>query len=225
MNLNCNIPYEDLPFELFGLCLQEPMSMVTNGLISIATFIFYVQLKPRTNTFYTYWKYFFILLSISTFLGGLSHVFFYYTGILGKMPSWLFAFMASIFAGKGMIVGGNLSSGTKQILSWILYSKSLILFLLAVIYQSFIFVTVDSAITYLFFCFVLGIIYWKKGIESFKYIVFGVVVLISSIFIFLLNINPHLWFNKNDLSHVIITLTICFFYLGILKFKKKGLVD
>ena len=39
--------------------------------------------------------------------------------------------------------------------------------------------------------------------------------MLPSFFIFLLKINPIQWFDKNDLSHIIIIAGNCFFYLGL----------
>ena len=61
----------------------------------------------------------------------------------------------------------------------------------------------------------LGNYYSKKiGIE-FKYFVFGVLVLLPSAFVFLFKINLHPWFDKNDLSHVLMFIGIIYFYLGV----------
>ena len=62
----------------------------------------------------------------------------------------------------------------------------------------------------------LGYKFYKKE-ASFKLIVMGVIVMIPSAFIFLMKINPTPWFDKNDFSHLFLTIGIIFFYLGISK--------
>jgi len=68
---------------------------------------------------------------------------------------------------------------------------------------------------------VLGYQFYKKEI-AFKQIVIGVLVMIPSAFIFLMKINPAPWFDKNDFSHLLLTVGIVFFYFGIEKVKKSG---
>jgi len=48
-----------------------------------------------------------------------------------------------------------------------------------------------------------------------KYIVYGTLVLIPSAFIFILDVNLHELFNRDDLSHFIILITIIFYYKAI----------
>ena len=57
----------------------------------------------------------------------------------------------------------------------------------------------------------------KQGYVNFKYLLWGVLVMLPSFFIFLLKINPIQWFDKSDLSHAIIIAGNCFFYLGLQK--------
>jgi hypothetical protein len=43
--------------------------------------------------------------------------------------------------------------------------------------------------------------------------------MVPSAIIFLAKINPHPWFDKNDLSHVLLTIGIIYFYKGVQKTK------
>jgi predicted membrane channel-forming protein YqfA (hemolysin III family) len=71
---------------------------------------------------------------------------------------------------------------------------------------------------------VLGYQFYKKE-KSFKHIVTGVIIMVPSAFVFLIKINPAQWFDKNDLSHLLLTAGIIFFYLGIVKVKKSGFLN
>lgn len=221
METNCNLPVEDLPFELFGLCLQEPMSLVSNLWIAIPAFIFYLKLNKSQERFTKYWALSFLFLSFSTGLGGLSHLFFQYTGMEGKMVTWVFAFTSSFFSCLAMVNTGILLEKSRKIWTGFIVLRIAILFSIALWSQNFIFVAIENAVAYIFYCLILGSYFWKKGHLSFKYLVFGVIILMPSIFIFVFNINPHIWFNKNDLSHLIIAITITFFYLSVKKFDSK----
>lgn len=219
METTCNLPLEDLPFTLFGLCLQEPMSLVTNLLIAIPAFVFFLRLRKEDDAFKKNWAFFFLFLSISTGLGGLSHVFFQYTGMVGKMVTWFFSFISVFYSGRAMLSVPILPPKIRKVGMSLLVVRILIFAVLAFATIDFLFITIDTAIGYLAYCLGLGIYYWRKGLNSFKYMVYGIIVLVPSIFIFLLKINPHIWFNKNDLSHVIIAITITFFYISVRNYK------
>ena len=223
----CDIPADKLPFSVGGLCLQEPTALISNLLIAFTAFVIYFKYKreatPFESDFHKHWKLFYLFIACSTFLGGFGHVFFQYTGFYGKFPSWILAFLAAFHVSKAMISLPEFSKRLYRFALGFIFVKFIILLGLALYTKNFFFVTLDSIITYLFFCMGLGIYYWQKGMDSFKYTVLAVVILIPSVFIFSLNINPGLWFNKNDLSHVLIAITIVFFYIGLVRFNQLDL--
>lgn len=212
------IPVDKLPFSMFGLVLQEPMALITNWIIAITAFILYAQIKNPTTLFQKHWKMFYLLFGISTFFGGLGHLFFYYFDVYGKFPCWFFGVIAAYHAAKAMISIHLISEKKQKQLTMLLIFKAVLLGTLAMVTQSFIYIMLDAVGTYLIFCLGFGVYYWIKGIKSFKYTVYAVLILFPSIFIFTLQINPHVWFNKDDLSHVLMVTTIIFFYFGIINF-------
>ncbi|PWH86890.1 DUF6962 family protein [Brumimicrobium oceani] len=217
MENRCDIPADKLPFEFMGLCLQEPMAMVTNLLIAITCFIIFSKMKIVETNFQKNWKMFFLIFGLSTFFSGFGHVFFQYTGYYGKFPTWTLGLVSAFFAGKAMISLNVIRPKLYKAMIRFLYAKFIVFTILALSLQSFVFVMADAVITYLFFCMGFGIYYWRKGLSSFKYTVYAVLILIPSIFIFTLQLNPHLWFNKEDLSHVLMTTTVIFFYFGVIR--------
>jgi hypothetical protein len=63
---------------------------------------------------------------------------------------------------------------------------------------------------------------FSKKEQAFKTIFLGVIIMLPSAFVFLLKINIHPWFDKNDLSHTLLTIGIVFFYFGVEKVKNKS---
>mgnify|MGYP006928713518 CR=1 FL=1 len=221
MNIPCDIPVEKLPFMMGGLCLQEPMALITNWIIASVAFVLYYKLRPLSGDFVKNWRFFLISIGLSTFFGGLGHIFFQYTGFYGKIPSWVLGNLAAFFAGKAMISTFLLKQSTNSFLLRLLYFKFLFFTFLALYYESFTFVLIDTVITYLLFCLGYGLYYWRrKGYASFKHMIIGVIILISSAFIFVFELNLSLWLNKDDLSHLIIATTIIFFYISIKRYSE-----
>jgi cbb3-type cytochrome oxidase subunit 3 len=205
-------------FTIGNLQLQEPMALLTNWMIAFTCLILYKKIKNPQTLFELNWKRFYAFFGVSVFFGGLGHLFFHYLGVYGKFPCWILGVFASYFAGKAMISTAIFSLKNRNTLHYFLVAKCSILGVLAILYTNFIFITIDAVLSYLFYCGIVSLIYWRKGRSEFKYIVYAILVLLPSIFIFLLRLNPHVWFNKEDLSHILMILTIILFYFGVQQF-------
>jgi hypothetical protein len=56
--------------------------------------------------------------------------------------------------------------------------------------------------------------------ENFKFFWIGVLVLVPTSLLQIFKINPHQYFDRNDLSHIILILSLILFYQGIKKLSK-----
>ncbi len=208
-----------IEFSWFGLNLQEPMALITNWILAAFSFYAHAQLKRGVSRFQNLWKMFYLVLGISMIIGGLGHLFFQYTGIPGKFPSWTLGTLAGIYASFAMISLMN-SRQTQKKMKILVLLKSAILLILAFITRKFLFVAIDTSVTYLVFCGYLAVRMHRRNWEGLKFIYLGVLVLIPSAIIFGLNISLHRWLNKDDLSHVMMLGCIIFFFLGVRETQK-----
>ncbi len=207
---------DKIAFDLFGLHLLEPMALITNWMMSAFSLFAYLKLKNATIQDVIYWKKFFFWFAISTFFGGTGHLFFNYFDIPGKFPNWVTAILSGYFAGKAIIVNLNNKTLEKKY-ELFLIIKGSILLLASIATLKFVFVAVDAIITYVIFCGFIANSLYKKGLLELKFMTYGVLVCIPSIFIFFFKINPHKWLNKDDLSHLLMLACITFFYIGAKK--------
>ncbi len=205
---------EIIEFSWLGLNLQEPMALITNWILASFSFFAFWSLKKGVSRFQDLWKMFYLVLGVSMLFGGLGHLFFQYTGIPGKFPSWTGGVLAGIYASFAMISLLNTRETQKKIEILVLI-KSVTLLIIAFVTQKFLFVAIDTSITYLFFCGYLGIRLSRNNWQGVKFIYLGVLVLIPSAIIFGMKINIHRWLNKDDLSHVLMLGCIIFFFLGV----------
>ncbi|MBU2018751.1 MAG: hypothetical protein KJ941_03810 [Bacteroidetes bacterium] len=201
-----------ITFEFLGLKLQEPMALLTNW--SIAGFALYAffNLKPNDDEFKDHWRTFFGILAVSMFLSGLGHLFYQYSGIIGKIPTWILGVLAGCYALFAMFTYYDEKKAQKYRLTVWLYSALIIV--LAISLQSFVFVAIDAILKYIL-CGCMAFHWFKRGEENLRWISLGVLILLPSAFIFLMKINPHIWFNKDDLSHVLMLGCIIFFYKAV----------
>ena len=207
---------DKIAFDLFGLHLLEPMALITNWIMSAFSLFAYLKLKNTAIHDLVYWKKFFFWFAISTFFGGIGHLFFNYFDILGKFPNWITGVLSGYFAGKAIIVNLKNNALEKKC-ELFLIIKGAILLLASIATLNFVFVAVDAIITYVIFCGFMANSLYKKGIVELKYMTYGVLVCLPSIFIFFFKINPHRWLNKDDLSHLLMLACIIFFYIGAKK--------
>ena len=207
---------DKIAFDLFGLHLLEPMALITNWIMSVFSLFAYLKLKNTAIHDVVYWKKFFFWFAISTFFGGIGHLFFNYFDILGKFPNWITGVLAGYFAGKAIIV--NLKNNALQKkYELFLIVKGAILLLASIATLKFVFVALDSIITYVIFCGFIANSLYKKGILELKYMTYGVIVCLPSIFIFFFKLDYDRWLNKDDLSHLLMLACIIFFYIGAKK--------
>lgn len=219
--------FEKIHFVLFGLDLVEPMAFITDtilGVLSVALGLSLSKIKIDLP-FRTYWIWFFIVFGIGAFLGGLGHTFFLYWGVPGKFPSWIAGPLSIYLLEQGMIaVHPNnkrltlfkLLSFCKVVLVYIAFG--LVFYLAPEDNKStlpFLPIAINTIVGVVITAGFLGNYYSKKITIEFKYFVFGVLVLLPTAFIFLLKINLHQWFDKNDLSHILMMVGICYFYVGV----------
>ena len=207
---------DKIAFNLFGLHLLEPMALITNWIMSAFSLFAYLKLKNTAIHDVVYWKKFFFWFAISTFFGGIGHLFFNYFDILGKFPNWITGVLSGYFAGKAIIVNLKNNALEKKY-ELFLIIKGAILLLASIATLKFVFVAVDAIITYVIFCGFMANSLYKKGIVELKYMTYGVLVCLPSIFIFFFKINPHRWLNKDDSSHLLMLACIIFFYIGAKK--------
>lgn len=229
--------FDKIRFEWFGFHLQEPMAFVTDTIISILCLYFVFRLSKLQETdhpFYTYWKYFFILFGIGSIGGALGHLLFQYWGVFGKFPSWFLGIVAVYSLEQGMIAlhpdqrRFSILKTLSQLKMVAVFAAVTLVCLYGPIHEKpslgFLPIAINTIIGVLLAAGFLGFAYVKKLSPIYKYFIWGVLVMLPSAFIFLLKINLHQWFDKNDFSHVLLAIGITYFYLGVKAVKKAELV-
>jgi len=195
------------------------MAFITNGLIGIFSLWAYSSLRSNADV-KKHWKTFYLILGVSSILGAFGHTFFQYFGIYGKMPSWLLITIVNLFSGCAML-SYDQEINAKNPWVHFIWIKSLILVTIAFVLQKFLFVAIDSIVSYILFTGVYAMKLKKNGMDSMKYMVLGVLVMLPSAFVFLFKWSPFLWLNKDDISHLLILAGISCFYFSI----KKGVTE
>lgn len=211
---------DKIEFVLFGLDLLEPMAFVTNMLVMLSCLYGYYRTKNVDSAFGSYWRLFFISFALASFFGGLSHVFWNYWWFYGKILPWFFGVVSTSFAALAMLEARTISPKAKSRWQLVIFLKALLVLVLAYSQWSFLFVAIDTILTLLGFAGIYGVTVMKQGYPSVRFVVYGVLVLLPSAFIFLLKYDLHRWMNREDLSHILMVIAIQLFAISVLRHKE-----
>jgi hypothetical protein len=178
---------------------------------------------------------FFVWFGWSFILGGCGHLFYNYTGLWGKYPSWILGMVSTFYLTKAMI---SLWSDPKQ-KTWFTHS-ALALLILGILTECMVFVKVDlttdqskglfvptlvSGIGLIFSLGFLGSYYQLKLGSYFKNFWISALILLPNAFIQNQKINLHPWFDRNDFSHVLLLLSLMLYFQGIKKAEQSPLFN
>lgn len=223
------VDFPKIEFELFEMQLLEPMALITDSFLGgISIFFSYKISKIKSPLlFYKYWKWFFLLFGLGNFLGGLGHAFYNQWSFYGKIPSWLFGPISIYFAEKAMI-SSHWDKSKKVLFNKISDSKLILVYIVwalilsfgnkeKIATQPFLPIAINTFLGMLTFVGYLGFKYTEKYSVKFKFFWLSNLIMLPTAFIFILKINVHQWFDKNDMSHILIMIGITYLYLGVKK--------
>lgn len=218
--------FEKIEFNVFGLDLVEPNALIGDFLLAFISFIFAYKINKfrAEQPFFKYWYWFFIVFGFSFVLGGLGHSVFKYWGVQGKYLGWLGAILSTYFIENALISLYPLA--TKKNLFSNLSSIKLVVALLLEI-GVFMYVDLDidpqkgllipALNTTIGSILCLGVLGWKyqsRITDSFKYFWFVPLSMVPAAIIQSYKISFSPWFDRNDLSHIFLLLSLFLYWWG-----------
>lgn len=219
--------FDKMEFSMFGLDLLEPNSLISDSLITIVALFFAYKVSkkfPLNQPFYNYWKWLFILQGISFFLGGLGHVLYNYTGVWGKY------FPLATAVGFIMVIEHAVICLLPQENRKIYFNLSKTKAFLALTILTVMMFTMDvennlstlllvpsanTAVGYILTLGVIGFIYARKKSKALYLLPLSVLTLIPAAIFQAQKISFHPWFDRNDVSHLLIISTFFMYYFAI----------
>lgn len=224
-----------------GLTILEPMTALTDMLVSVVCFYAFAKLKQRSQTsgYMQLYPYFFLAMGISTLSGAvMTHAFSYIfqnePDILPdaventqwfyllehnyqKLPSWIFNIISVTIFTFAMIYRSEKFFGKK--IQAILYSFSIletIAMLSLMIYKmTFMFAEMHIGISLWIISMPVQIKIWQRHRKREALIIMLATFTTSLTGIVLApKLSLGKWFNHFDISHVIIAISMYFFYLA-----------
>jgi hypothetical protein len=227
--------FEKIDFTFCGLDLLEPNSLIGNTILFISALIISIKVQNLSlaTPFFSYWRLFFIAFGCSFFIGGLGHGFYNYWGVVGKYPGWIASIIALYFMERAML---SLLEEHRQNFFVLLSKMKLIIFVVA---ELFVFAFLDlkvnpqlgllipSIASAMGFLTCLGYLGWRYARDinsSFRFFYWSVIVLIPSAFIQGMKISIAPWFDRSDLSHLLLLVVVLLHWKGVREYAKSCLI-
>lgn len=224
--------FEKIKLHLFGLDLLEPNAFIGDVVI-LAVALFCAnktnQLKSH-GMFFVYWRWFFLVFGFGFIFGGLGHLFYNYTGVPGKYLSWYSGIVSSyliemafvsVFPYQNWIQKLKVIALVKMIAVFVIASYVFYTTDLTVDHKKGLMVPTTNSIVGMGLTLgVLGFYYSKKIDKSFLIFFISIFILVPSAIFQSLKINFHQWFDRNDVSHVLIIASAIMYFMGIKAYHK-----
>jgi hypothetical protein len=213
-------PFQNPSIYFFNLRIDEPISSLTDIVLSAVCFYAFYKTKSLANSkAINLYRWFFLLTGLSTiFAAILGHAFLYYFGLKIKMVGWIFgiagisfAIFASLHHTRSFI--GEIIFKQLRIVNFI---ELIIAYVCVFTIWSFVVVEIHSAYGLLLYVTILEYINYKKTKSAMSlYLLYGIGISVLAIFCHIFILAFSVWFNHIDLSHSLMTVSMFIMYKGI----------
>lgn len=217
---------EPTSIEIAGILVLEPITTLTDILVTIVCFYAFYHLKyheHRRTHHIKYYRYFFLFMGIATLLGGvIGHAFLYLFSFEWKVPAWIVSMIAIALAERAAIVRSQeLMHYRLGKFFTALNLVELISFMFISIYTlKFIFVEIHAMYGLLIVVFSFeGYIYLKTKDPNSKLVLWCVFLAALAASAHIGQLTLHKWFNYFDLAHVLMAISCAILYKAV-----KGMV-
>lgn len=208
--------------ELFGIRIDEPVTVLTDLLVSAVCFFAFNDLRKRKLPGRTqlYFRLYFLLMAIATFLGGLiGHGFLYALSFPWKLPGWIISMLSVALIERSSIERAKPLIEPRVARFFLILNIIELITIMTVTMWTLDFKWVEFHSGY----GLLGVVlpfhaytYYKTRDPGSKVVIIAVGIASFAALIFMNKISLHEWFNHLDISHTIMAIGGYVFYRGAL---------
>ncbi|MEM6966427.1 MAG: hypothetical protein AAF573_16810 [Bacteroidota bacterium] len=216
------LPQPDI--HLFGIRIQEPMTTLTDLLVTAVCFYAYWKLNQAGNSGKTVYfkKIYFVLMGFATLFGGLiGHAFQYALGTEWKLLGWITSMVAVMLIERSAIeyTINLIPPKWHRFLLWLNITELIIILLLTIYTLNFKFVEFHAVWGFMIVVFTFHLFTFLKTKDAgSRLMLYGIAVLAGAMFVFNYPVAPHQWFTHSDLSHVLMAIASYLFLKATLAF-------
>ncbi len=212
--------FKNPSIDVFGLRVDEPVTMLTDLLVTAVCIYAWLKLRKGDDKslIHYFYMYFFLTMGVATALGGIiGHSFNYALSIYWKIPGWYVSMIsialaerASIFYAKKLIKPLYAS-----IFKWINVLELLFFMVVSVVTMDFYYVVGHSAYGMLIVVAGFqGYVFYKTRHLGSYYFLVGIFWSTVGAVVYVQELAISRWFNHMDIGHVLMALTTWYCYLG-----------
>lgn len=209
--------FEKTSIDLFGLLIQEPVTALTDLLVSGVCLYAFLKLKTsKAST--SLLRYYFLTMAFATAYGGIvGHAFMNYLEFGWKVPGWLMSMLSVALLERSAITHARPLLTEKQgnFFTWLNSIELVILTIIVLVTLNFKFVEAHAAygLLVIVFSFEAYIFKMNRAEGSVLFLVAtGIAALAATVHLSQFTI--HTWFNHLDLSHVLMAGSAYVFFLA-----------
>ncbi len=218
--------YDKIEFQLLGLELLEPTAFVGDMIMAFFGFLFaYKVSKLGQTVFIKNWKIFFFLFGLLFLFGGFGHLMYNYWAIPGKYAGWFLGIVIVFYVEAAMLsfiksdkLRNALLIACKIKLLLALIGEVLIISLIDLSVDFSVAMqipTVNSTFGLTSALVILSYYYSRILTPVFKFFILSGLVMLPAVFFRAMKINPAPWFDKNDVSHLVLFFGLILYYTGV----------
>ncbi len=209
--------FEKTSIDLFGLLILEPVTALTDLLVTGVCLYAFLKLKT-SNASVRLLRYYFLTMAIATAYGGIvGHAFMHYLDFGWKVPGWLMSMVSVALLERSAITHAKPLLTQKQgnFFTWLNSIELLILIIIVLVTLNFKFVEVHAAygLLVIVLSFEAYIFKMNRSESSILFLAATGVAALAAI-VHLSQFSIHTWFNHLDLSHVLMAGSACVFFLA-----------
>jgi hypothetical protein len=208
---------------MFGVAIAEPMTVVTDYAIAVICGWFAARLffseHNRQHFSCRAWAIGFLFTGLGFLLGGTGHGFALYMSSSAMSMIWKFAFFAAGLSMAAFVAGtvtGSVSARGWRSVFHGLNALGLLTFatLVAISDDNFLLVIIVTVVSLGFIALIQGWVFVTQKSKSAKWMIAGVLIYFLSAAIQQSGFDLHLYFNHNDLYHVVLIVGLYLLFRG-----------
>ncbi|MBV6645953.1 MAG: hypothetical protein KI790_10915 [Cyclobacteriaceae bacterium] len=212
--------------DIFGITLMEPVTVVTNLMISGVCFYAFAKLNKQDdgNRVLFYMKYYFLTMGIASTWGGfIGHGFLYLLDESWKLVGWVISMISVALLERSAISHANRFINPKLGKAFLIINIIELLILMSFTISTMHFKYVEFHSAYGFIIVVTSFhlfTYVKTKDKGSLFMIYNTVVLLGAVATFNLPIILHTFFNHRDLAHILMVIASYLIYLGAINLHK-----
>ena len=211
----------------FGIRIDEPMATATDLLVSAVCFYAFYKLtqKKLPGRSQWYFRYYFLLIGIATFLGGvIGHGFLYALSFPWKLPGWTISMISVALIERSAISHARrlIKPAVARFFLIVNIVELVIVMTITMTTLDFFWVEFHSAYGLLIIVFSFhAYTYYHTKDKGSLTIMWAVGITAIASLVFMNEISLHTWFNYLDFSHTLLAIASYVFYKGALRLGRR----